>query len=93
MKDIHPTQVVFILRFLPKWLFQYYNDLPLGESIESAYLMWKSEQHRLTPKYDIMRSLVPLVKHYFVTMEEDDSQLKITCQRCDGFVTCKGESR
>ena len=27
---------------------------------ESAYLKWKSEQHRMTPKYDILRSLVPL---------------------------------
>ena len=23
----------------PEWLFQYYNELTLGESIESAYLM------------------------------------------------------
>ena len=44
----------------------------------------------MTPKYDIMLSLVPLVKHYFVTMEEDDTLFKITCQRCNGFVTCKG---
>ena len=72
MKDIHPTQVVLILRFLPQWLFQYYNELPLGGSIESAYLMWKSEQHRLTPKYDILSSLVPLIKHYYVTLEEYD---------------------
>ena len=49
-------------------LFQYYNELPLCESIEIDYLTWKSEQHRLTLKYDIMLSLVPLVKHYFVTM-------------------------
>ena len=39
-----------------------------------------------------MHSLVPLVKHYFVTMEEDDNQFKITCQFCNGFVTCKGSS-
>ena len=26
----------------PEWLFQYYNELPLGESIGSAYLMWNS---------------------------------------------------
>ena len=25
----------------PDWLFQYYNELVLGESIESAYLKWK----------------------------------------------------
>ena len=39
-----------------------------------------------------MRSLVPLVKHYFVTMEEDYNLFKITCQCCNGFVTCKGSS-
>ena len=31
--------------FCPERLFQYYNGLPLGENIESAYLIWKSEQH------------------------------------------------
>ena len=54
--------------------------------------MWKSEQHRLTTKYDIMRSLVPLIKHYFVTMEEDNNLFKIICQHCNGFVTCKVSS-
>ena len=39
-----------------------------------------------------MRSLVPLVKHYFVTMEEDDTLFKINCQRYNYFVTCKGSS-
>ena len=39
-----------------------------------------------------MRSLVPLVKHYFLTMEEDDNKFKITYQRYNGFVTCKGET-
>ena len=39
-----------------------------------------------------MCSLVPLVKHYFVTMEEDDNQFKITCQSSNGFVTCSGSS-
>ena len=42
--------------------------MSLGEAIESAYLVWNSEQHRLTPKYDILHSLVPLVKKYHVTM-------------------------
>ena len=32
---------------------------------------------------------MPLVKHYFVTTEEDDNQFKITCQRFKCFVTCK----
>ena len=69
--------------FCSNWLFQYYNELLLGEAIESDYLTWKQEQHILTPKYDILSSLVPLVKHYFVTMEKDDIQFKITCQRCN----------
>ena len=64
----------------------------LGEATESAYLTWKSEQHRLTPNYKILCSLVPLVKYYFATMEEADNQLKITCQHCNGFVICKGRS-
>ena len=63
----------------PDCFYQYFNELPLGESIESSYLMWKSEQHRLPPKYDILSSFVTLVKHYFVTMEEDNNQFKITC--------------
>ena len=54
--------------FYPEWLFQYYNELTLDEYTEIAYLVCKSEQHRLTPKYDIMHSLVPLVKHYNMTM-------------------------
>ena len=59
----------------------------LGEYIESAYLMWKSEQHIIAPKYEIMSSLPPLLKHYNVTLEEDDKQLKITCQLCNSLVT------
>ena len=59
--------------------------MSLVEAIESAYLMWNSEQHRLTPKYDIIRSLVTLVKHYFLTVEEDENLFKITFQRCNGF--------
>ena len=54
--------------------------------------MWKSEQHRLTPKYDILSSLVLFVKDYFVTMNEDDNQLKIACQLCNIFVTFKSRS-
>ena len=54
--------------------------------------MWKSEQHRMKPKYYIIRSFVLLVKNYFVTMEEDDNQFKITCKRCNGFVTCSVRS-
>ena len=62
--------------FWSDWLFQYYYELPLGEAIESSYLMCKSEQHRLTPKHDILRSLVPLLEHCFVTIEEDYNQVK-----------------
>ena len=29
--------------FWPQWMFQYYYELPTGETIESAYLTWKSE--------------------------------------------------
>ena len=49
--------------FWPGRLFQYYNGLPLGDAIEIAHLVGKSEQHRLTPKYDIMCSLLPFVKN------------------------------
>ena len=51
--------------FWPDWLYQYVNELPIGEAIKSAYITYNSEQNRLTPKYEIMRSLVTLVKHYF----------------------------
>ena len=46
-------------------LYQYFNELPLGEANESAYITQKSEQHKLTPKYEILRSLVTLVKNLF----------------------------
>ena len=75
--------------FWPDWLFQYYNEQPFVESIESDYITWKPEKHSLTPKYDILSSLLLPVKKYFVTMEKDDNQFKITCQRCNSFVTCK----
>ena len=46
----------------------------------------------MTPKYDIMHSLVPLFNNYFVTMNEDDTLFKVTCQHYNCFVTCKGSS-
>ena len=58
--------------FLPKWLFKYFNELKLDESSESAYFMWNSEQQRLTHKYDILCSLMPLVKNNFISIEEYD---------------------
>ena len=78
--------------FWPDTLYQYFNVIPLGEATESAYFMWNSEQHRLAPKYDILCSFVTRVKHCFVNMEKDGNQLKITCQWCNGFTTCKGRS-
>ena len=72
-------------------LFQYQNELQLGEAIKSDCLMC-SWGEKLIPKYDILRSLVLLVKHYFVTMEGDDNKFKITCQCHNVFVTFKGRS-
>ena len=74
--------------FWPDWLYQYSNELPLHKAIESAYLTCKSWKHRRTPKYDILHSLVQLVKHYFVTMEEDDTLLKMTGKQRNGFAAC-----
>ena len=53
--DEKDTTYSYYYAFWPDWLYQYFNDLPLGEAIESAYLTWKSEQHKLTLRYDIMR--------------------------------------
>ena len=78
--------------FWTEWLFKYFNEMPLVEAIESAYLMWKSEQHRMTAQYEIMRSLLLLVKHFVVSIEDDDNQLKIACQHCNGFGSCKVRS-
>ena len=55
--------------YWPVLLFQYYSRLTLGEDIEIDHLMWKQEQHRMIPKYDIMSSLVPPVKHYNLNIE------------------------
>ena len=69
--------------FWPQWLFQYNNKLPLCENIEIAYLIWKSEQHILTPKYAILRSFAPLVKYQHISEDDDgDKPLEITCQSC-----------
>ena len=64
----------------------------LDKSIESVYLTRKSEQNKLTPKYDILHSFVPLVNNYHVTYEEDDKLFKITCQCCNGFLRCSYRS-
>ena len=75
--------------FWTNWLHKYFNEMPLGEAIESAYRIWKSEQNKLTPKYDILCLLVSLLKQYFVTMVDYLNQLKITYQWHHGFATCK----
>ena len=62
----------------------------MSGAFEIGYLVWKSEQHSLTPKNDIMRALVPLVKHCNMALEEDDKKFKIICKLCNGFVTCLG---
>ena len=71
---------------------QYNVELTIDEAIESSYIMQKSEQHRLTPKYDIIHSFPPLVKHYHVTEEDDGDKLfKTTSQLCNGFVRRYGK--
>ena len=70
MKQIKPTWVFF--NFWPQWLVQYYNEQTLGKANESVYLKWKSEQPKLTPKYEIFRSFVPLVKQQHLTLVNDD---------------------
>ena len=52
MKKTRPTQV---LDLLPQLLFQYNYKLSIDETIESEPLGRKLEQHRLTPKYNILR--------------------------------------
>ena len=66
--------------------------MPIGEAIESVYLKWKSEQHRMTPKYDILRSFVPLVENNHVTEDNDDKPFKITCKSCNKIVRCAVKS-
>ena len=55
--------------------------------------MWNSEHHRMIPKYDNIKSLIPLVKHQFVTIYEYNNLLKITCQCYNSFLTRKGRAR
>ena len=76
MKEIQPTQILHI--YGNSVCFNHKYELPIFEAIEIFYLTWKSEQKILTPKYDILRSFVPLVTHYCV-VKEDDKPLKINC--------------
>ena len=70
------TPYSYYFDFWPDWLYQYFNELTLGESIESNYITWNPEQHILTPKYDIMSSFGPLVNHYYVDLKDNDIELK-----------------
>ena len=36
--------------------------------------MWKSEQHRLKYKYDMLNSFVPLIKYHHETWVNDDKK-------------------
>ena len=55
--------------------------------------MWKSEQHILSPKYNILSSFVPLVKYYPVTyVDDDDKPFKIICKYCNGYLRCAKKS-
>ena len=57
--------------------------------LKTNYLIWKIEQHILTPKYYILNNVFSLVKHYHVTEEDDDDKpLKITFQCYNAFVIC-----
>ena len=66
--DEKDTTYSYDFDLLPDCLYKYFNELPFSEAIGSDYITWKSEQHILTTKYDILRSLALLVKHYFMTM-------------------------
>ena len=43
-------------------------------------------------KYDILRSFVPLVKHYHVTLDDGYKPITFTCQHFNGFVRSSGKS-
>ena len=73
-------------------MFEFYYHLPIGAAIESVYLTWKSEKHRLTPKCKILRLLVPLIKHYHVDLDDDYKPIKIMCKCCNAFLICSGNS-
>ena len=48
----------------------------------------------MTPKYDILCSFIPLVKHYHVTYVYGyDIQFKIIYRNCNGYVKCSDISR
>ena len=74
-------------------LLKYNNELTIRESIEGYHITRKSEQHILTHKYEILRSFVPLVKHYHVTDVDDDNKLlKIKYQCCNVYARCDVKS-
>ena len=55
--------------------------------------MWNSEQHRLRPKYEILRSSPLLVKKNHVTYSDDNNKpSKITYKHCNGFLRRYGKT-
>ena len=59
---------------------------------DCAYPTCNSEQHILTPKYDILHSLVTLVKYYHVIeMDYDDKPFKNKFHHCNGYLICDGK--
>ena len=48
--------------------------------------MWKSEQHRLNPNYNIFYSFVPKLKNHRTYEDYDAKPFKITCRHCTGYV-------
>ena len=84
MKKIHPPWVIM------KYGLSGCFNISIKFCQVNQFFTLKSEQQRLTPKYDILCYLVPLVKQYFVTVEEVYNQFKIACQYCSYFLTCKG---
>ena len=82
-----------IFCFYPRWLIEYNDELPMVSSIEIFFLIWKSETHRMTPKYDILCSFVLLVKDYHVSSENNyEKATKFTCQYCNRYLECAEKS-
>ena len=58
---------------------------------EIAYLIWMSEQHIVTSKYNFLRSCITLVKKYHVIyIDDEDRPFKITRKNYNVYVKCSG---
>ena len=69
------------------------NDIQICEAIESDLPKWKSQQHRLTPKYYILSLFVTLVKYYqMICVDDNYKPFKITFQRFKRCVIGTGKS-